>query len=68
MAKSEFTKLGEGDLKTRLRELKSELFNLRFEKATGKLENYRRLRFVRREIASVMTFLTMLRLKKEESK
>lgn len=58
MAKSEFAKLDSGELKTRLRELKSELFNMRFQQASGKLENYRRLRQIRKDIARAMTALT----------
>lgn len=58
MAKNEFAKLGERELKSRLRELKSELFNLRFQQATGKLENFQRFKAVRKDIARVMTYLT----------
>jgi large subunit ribosomal protein L29 len=59
LAKSEFTNLSEEDLKVRLRELKAELFNLRFQQATGKLENFRRLRAIKKNIARVATFLTV---------
>jgi large subunit ribosomal protein L29 len=38
-------------------ELRKEQFNLRFQKATGQLENTRRIREVRREIARIMTVL-----------
>lgn len=58
MAKNEFAKLGERELKSRLRELKSEIFNLRFQQATGKLENFRRFRSARKDIARVMTYLS----------
>ncbi|MEP0813883.1 MAG: 50S ribosomal protein L29 [bacterium] len=58
MAKSEFAKLDSTEIRTRLRELKSELFNLRFQQASGKLENYRRLRQIRKEIARALTALT----------
>ena len=34
-----------------------ELFNLRFQHATGQLENYRRLRQLRREVARIKTIL-----------
>ncbi len=50
----EFT---EDELLERLRESKEELFNLRFQMATGQLNNNRRLRTVRREIARVYTVL-----------
>jgi large subunit ribosomal protein L29 len=38
-----------------LARLKKEQFNLRFQRASGQLENTARVRFVRREIARVMT-------------
>lgn len=44
-------------LKSRLLDLKKEQFNLRFQKATGQLENTRRVREVRREIARLLTVL-----------
>jgi large subunit ribosomal protein L29 len=43
------------DLETRLREAKEELFNLRFQSATGQLENHGRLRTVKRDIARIYT-------------
>jgi len=45
------------ELTERLRESKEELFNLRFQMATGQLDNNRRLRTVRREIARIYTVL-----------
>ncbi|RMD90908.1 MAG: 50S ribosomal protein L29 [Alphaproteobacteria bacterium] len=44
-------------LRDQLRELKKEAFNLRFQQATGALENTARMRVVRRDIARVMTVL-----------
>jgi len=38
--------------------LKKEAFNLRFQKATGQLENTARVRYVRRSIARVATVLS----------
>ncbi len=49
--------LAEDELVTRLREAKEELFNLRFQSATGQLDNNRRLRVVRRDIARIYTIL-----------
>lgn len=43
--------------KAELVELKKELFNLRFQKATGELENTARFRQVRRDVARVKTLL-----------
>lgn len=45
------------ELNQKLNELKSELFNLRFQLATGQLENPLRVRFVKRDIATVKTVL-----------
>ena len=49
--------LEDDELVTKLRESKEELFNLRFQMATGQLSNNRRLRTVRQEIARVYTVL-----------
>ena len=53
----ELRELTDEELETRLRESKEELFNLRFQMATGQLANNRRLRVVRQEIARVYTVL-----------
>jgi large subunit ribosomal protein L29 len=45
------------ELKELLVSLKKEAFNLRFQKATGQLENTARVREVRRDIARVYTIL-----------
>lgn len=45
------------ELKTQLTNLKKEAFNLRFQGATGQLENPARMRLVRREIARVQTII-----------
>ena len=45
------------ELTSKLAEAKEELFNLRFQMATGQLANNRRLRVVRQEIARVYTIL-----------
>lgn len=50
-------KIADDELTSRLVELKEELFNLRFQSATGQLENHGRLRAVRREIARIYTVL-----------
>ncbi len=44
-------------LRTQLETLKKEAFNLRFQKATGQLENTSRMKIVRRDAARVMTIL-----------
>src|SRR6266478_3603062 len=47
----------EDQLETRLREAKEELFNLRFQAATGQLESHGRLHGVRKEIARIYTVM-----------
>ncbi|QFG23898.1 50S ribosomal protein L29 [Actinomadura sp. WMMB 499] len=44
-------------LVTKLKEAKEELFNLRFQAATGQLESHGRLRIVKREIARIYTVM-----------
>jgi len=44
-------------LVTKLKEAKEELFNLRFQAATGQLESHGRLRTVKREIARIYTVM-----------
>ena len=44
-------------LRSELMQLKREQFNLRFQKATGQLENTARVRQVRRDIARIKTIL-----------
>jgi large subunit ribosomal protein L29 len=56
-APSELRELGDDDLVSRLREAKEELFNLRFQVATGQLDNNRRLQTVRRDIARIYTIM-----------
>ncbi|TEX51131.1 MAG: 50S ribosomal protein L29 [Actinomycetales bacterium mxb001] len=53
----EFRGLTDEELVTRLRESKEELFNLRFQGATGQLENHGRLRAVRKDIARLYTVM-----------
>ena len=45
------------ELVSRLREAKEELFNLRFQSATGQLDNNRRLKTVKHDIARIYTIL-----------
>jgi large subunit ribosomal protein L29 len=45
----------EDELEVKLTEAKIELFNLRFQAATGQLESHGRLRAVRKEIARIYT-------------
>lgn len=53
----ELRELNAEELKTRLNEAKEELFNLRFQAATGQLTNNRRIGTVKRDIARIYTVL-----------
>ena len=47
--------LSDDELQRKLHETRQELFNLRFQAATGALENSARLRLAKREIARILT-------------
>jgi large subunit ribosomal protein L29 len=51
----ELDEMNDVDLETQLREAKEELFNLRFQAATGQLESHGRLRTVKKDIARIYT-------------
>lgn len=55
MKASELRALSNEDLAKKLGEAKEELFNLRFQMSTAQLENPRRIRLVRHEIARIET-------------
>jgi large subunit ribosomal protein L29 len=57
MKAKELSLLSEGELIEKERELSEELFNLRFQHATGQLENVMRIPQVKRDIARVKTIL-----------
>ena len=63
MRAGELRELSVDELSQKERDLKEELFNLRFQRATGQLENLMRLTQVKRDIARVKT---VLRQKKGE--
>jgi large subunit ribosomal protein L29 len=54
---SELRDLPPDELERRLSETKEELFNLRFQNATGQLDNYKRLGQLRRDVARIKTLL-----------
>jgi large subunit ribosomal protein L29 len=49
--------LEDDELITKLKESKAELFNLRFQSATGQLDNNKRLQTVRHDIARIYTVM-----------
>lgn len=57
MAKEILTDLGDGELEQTLAETREELFNLRFRRATGQLENGAAIHAARRQVARILTEL-----------
>jgi large subunit ribosomal protein L29 len=57
MKASEVRRKSGDELREQLLQLKKEQFNLRFQRATGQLENTNRMREVRRDIARLKTIL-----------
>ena len=55
MKAPELRNLSDEELQTKAKELEEELFNLRFQLATGQIENVARIRIVRRDIARLKT-------------
>jgi large subunit ribosomal protein L29 len=53
----ELRELEDDELLTKLREAKEELFNLRFQSATGQLDSHGRLNAVRKNIARIYTIM-----------
>jgi large subunit ribosomal protein L29 len=58
--------LDPGSLEERLVEAKEELFNLRFQDATGQLDNYKRLRALRKDVARIKTEMRARELREAE--
>jgi large subunit ribosomal protein L29 len=52
---SDFKAMSDDQLNDELLKLKKEQFNLRFQRATGQLENTARVRIVRRDVARIKT-------------
>lgn len=57
MKKNELQQATVAELNTKLEEAYQELFNLRFQRATGKLTNTARFSQVKKDIARIKTFL-----------
>ena len=65
MKVNEIRNLSPDEQLQKLQSLKEELFNLRFQHATGQLENPMRLRQVKKSIAQVKTIIRELDFRKE---
>lgn len=57
MRPAEIVDLTVEELAVKERDLRKELFNLRFQRATGEIENPMRIRAVRKDIARVLTVI-----------
>ncbi|MDA8078576.1 MAG: 50S ribosomal protein L29 [Nitrospiraceae bacterium] len=58
MKAAELRDMNVDELQKREQDMRRELFNLRFQQATGEIENPRRIRALRRDIARVLTIVT----------
>ena len=64
MKAKEITALTTAEMLDKVKQYKEELFNLRFQQATGQLENTARLKQVRKNIARIKTVLRQQELNK----
>ncbi len=65
MKVSELKELAVDELQRKEQDLRKELFNLRFQQATGEIENPMRIRAIRKNIARVLTLIAQ---RKKENK
>ena len=67
MKSKEFRDMTNDELNSKLKELKTEHFNLRFSHATGQLSNPMQLNNVKKDIARVLTVLRERELKEKKA-
>ena len=60
--------LSKQEVARKVNDLKQELFNLRFQLATGQLDNPMRIRQVRKDIARAKTILREIEIKEEQAR
>jgi len=65
MAKNAYAELTMPELDAKLAELKAELFNLRFQLATGQLQNPMLIRECKRDIARVNTIMRLRQISEQ---
>lgn len=58
MKMSELREFTDDELQQKLEDLREELFNLRFQNARNPIENPLKMRFIRKDIARILTLLT----------
>ncbi len=61
MEETNLKELAVDDLSEKEKELRKELFNLRFQQTMGQVQNVMRIKSVRRDIARILTYLKMKR-------
>ena len=66
MKVDEIRELSNDEINTKLKEMKEELFNLRFQQATGNLEKPSRIRELRHTVARLKTVLQERKMKEGE--
>ena len=67
MRASEIRDLNKEQLEEKIKELKEELFNLRFQHAINQLDNPMKLKIVKKDIARAMTILREIELKAQKA-
>jgi large subunit ribosomal protein L29 len=67
MKASEIRDLSKDEVSRKVNELKQELFNLRFQSATGQLDNPLRIRQVRKDIARAKTILREMEIQESRA-
>jgi large subunit ribosomal protein L29 len=67
MKAEEIRELTDSELEEKFNEAKIELFNLRFQLATGQLENPKKIGYVKRDIARIQTIRRERELQKEKA-
>ncbi|MGD8367353.1 MAG: 50S ribosomal protein L29 [Desulfobacterales bacterium] len=67
MKPSEIRDMSPDEMQQKLKDLKEELFNLRFQLEVGQLENSARLKQAKKDIARVQTILRQTELKQKEA-
>jgi large subunit ribosomal protein L29 len=63
----ELRELPVDEVQRKLEETKEELFNLRFQNATGQLDNYKRIGDLRKDVARIKTILRQQELEAHEA-
>ena len=63
----EFKDYAQAELEDKLRQIEEELFRLKFQAKTAKLDKPHKIRIARRDIARIKTFLRQMQLKEQNT-